>query len=52
MESKTDKKTNEYIVVFDTNILYQKYDKKADFLDFAFNSTYDNVISLVSQLDI
>ena len=52
MESKTDKKTKEYIVVFDTNILYQKYDQKADFLNFAFNSTYDNVISLVSQLDI
>lgn len=42
----------EYFLVFDTNVLYQTYDKKADFTSFCFNSTYNNTIEMVNQLDI
>lgn len=46
----SDKK--EYFIVFDTNILFQPYEKKADFTSFSFNATYKNVIDMVNQLDI
>ena len=42
----------DYYLVFDTNVLYQAYDKKSDFTSFSFNSTYRNVIDMVNQLDI
>lgn len=42
----------EYFIVFDTNILYQTYEKKADFTSFSFNATFKNVIDMVNQLDI
>ena len=42
----------EYYLIFDTNVLFQKYDKKADFTTFSFNSTFKNVIDMVNQLDI
>lgn len=42
----------EYFVIFDTNVLYHAYGKKADFTSFSFNSTYENVVDLISQLDI
>jgi len=42
----------EYFVVFDTNILYQSYEKKADFTAFSFNATFKNVIDLINELDI
>lgn len=42
----------EYFVVFDTNVLYHAYDKRADFSSFSFNSTFDNVVSFINQLDI
>lgn len=42
----------EYFVVFDTNILYQPYEKKADFTAFSFNATFKNVIDLINELDI
>lgn len=42
----------EYYVIFDTNALYHTYDKKADFSSFSFNSTYENVIGFINQLDI
>ena len=42
----------EYFVVFDTNVLYHAYDKKADFSSFSFNSTFENIIGFVNQLDI
>jgi len=47
---KSDPK--EYFVIFDTNALYHTYDKRADFSTFSFNSTYDNVVDLINQLDI
>ena len=34
----------EYFVIFDTNVLYHAYDKKADFSSFSFNSTFENII--------
>ena len=46
------KLNKEYFLVFDTNVLYQTYDKKADFTSFCFNSTYNNTIEMVNQLDI
>lgn len=42
----------EYFVVFDTNILYQSYEKKADFTVFSFNATFKNVIDLINEMDI
>ena len=42
----------EYFVIFDTNVLYHAYDKKADFSSFSFNSTFENIIGFVNQLDI
>ncbi|MCB6435872.1 PIN domain-containing protein [Thomasclavelia ramosa] len=41
-----------YYLIFDTNALFQSYDKKADFTSFSFNSTYSNVIDMINQLDI
>lgn len=41
-----------YYVIFDTNTLFQSYEKKADFTSFSFNSTYDNVVDMINQLDI
>lgn len=41
-----------YYLIFDTNALFQAYEKKADFTSFSFNSTYDNVIDMINQLDI
>ncbi len=41
-----------YYLIFDTNALFQSYEKKADFTSFSFNSTYDNVIDMINQLDI
>jgi len=42
----------EYFVIFDTNALYHAYDKKANFTSFSFNSTYENVVGFINQLDI
>ena len=42
----------EYYLIFDTNALYQAYDKKSNFTSFSFNSTYENVIDMINQLDI
>ena len=42
----------EYYVIFDTNVLYHTYDKKADFSTFSFNGTYENVVGYINQLDI
>lgn len=42
----------EYFLVFDTNVLFQRYDKMADFTSFSFNATFENVAAMVNQLDI
>lgn len=44
--------SQEYFVIFDTNTLYHSYDKRANFLAFSFNSTFENVIGFINQLDI
>lgn len=44
--------SHEYFVIFDTNVLYHAYDKKADFSSFSFNSTYENIVGYINQLDI
>ena len=41
-----------YYLIFDTNVLFQEYDKKANFTAFSFNATYQNVIDMINQLDI
>lgn len=41
-----------YYLIFDTNTLFQSYEKKADFTSFSFNSTYENIIDMINQLDI
>ena len=53
------KSSNEtiYYLIFDTNALFQAYEKKSDFTTFSFNATYENVIdclkdSVISKLDI
>lgn len=42
----------EYFVIFDTNALFRAYVKKADFTSFSFNSTYENIVGFINQLDI
>lgn len=42
----------DYFLVFDTNTLFQRYDKMADFTSFSFNATFENVTAMVNQLDI
>ena len=32
--------------------MFQAYEKKADFTSFSFNSTYENIIDMINQLDI
>lgn len=41
-----------YCLIFDTNALFQAYEKKADFTTFSFNATFENVIDMINQLDI
>ncbi|PJN80222.1 hypothetical protein CWE04_09810 [Thomasclavelia cocleata] len=41
-----------YWLIFDTNALFQAYEKKADFTIFNFNATFENVIDMINQLDI
>ena len=41
-----------YCLIFDTNALFQAYEKKADFTTFSFNTTFENVIDMINQLDI
>ena len=38
-----------YYLIFDTNALFQAYEKKADFTTFSFNATYENVIDMINQ---
>ena len=45
-------KEQEYFIIFDTNILYNTYNKKTDFTSFKFNGSYDTIISMVNTLDI
>ena len=40
----------EYFIIFDTNVLFQRYESKADFSSFSFNSTYDNVVKTTCLL--
>lgn len=41
-----------YCLIFDTNALFQTYEKKADFTTFSFNTTFENVVGMIEQLDI
>lgn len=41
-----------YYLIFDTNVLFQAYERKANFTSFSFNATFENVINMVNKLDI
>lgn len=41
-----------YYLIFDTNVLFQSYEKKANFTSFSFNATYENVVDMINKLDI
>lgn len=41
-----------YYIIFDTNILYRRYDKYGDFNEFSFSSTFQNVIDIVNEFDL
>ena len=41
-----------YCLIFDTNALFQAYEKRADFTTFSFNATFENVIDMINKLDI
>lgn len=41
-----------YCLIFDTNALFQAYDKKANFTTFSFNATFEHVVDMIEQLDI
>lgn len=42
----------EFFIVFDTNVLYQNYEKKADFTNFSFNATFKNIVDIINEYDI
>lgn len=44
--------SSEYLIVFDTNILYVPYKDRADFTKFYFNSTFKNIIDKIEELDL
>ena len=44
--------SNDYVVIFDTNVLYVDYDHSADFTKFHFNKVLDKVIEKIEFLDI
>ena len=44
--------SSEYLIIFDTNILYVPYKEKADFRIFYFNSTFKNVLDKIEELDL
>lgn len=41
-----------YCLIFDTNALFQAYEKKADFTTFSFNATFEHVVGMIEKLDI
>lgn len=41
-----------YCLIFDTNALFQAYEKKADFTTFSFNATFEHVVGMIERLDI
>lgn len=41
-----------FYVIFDTNILYKSYNKFADFNEFSFSSTFENILNRINELDI
>ena len=41
-----------FSIIFDTNILYNNYDKKADFTEFYFNTTFNNILDKIEEKDI
>ena len=43
---------SKYYIIFDTNILYRRYDKHGDFNEFSFSSTFQNVIDIVNEFDL
>lgn len=43
---------SKYYIIFDTNILYRRYDKRGDFNEFSFSSTFQNVIDTVNEFDL
>ena len=51
---RLDMKSNDkrYILIFDTNKLYQSYQRQADFTSFSLNSEFQNIIEMINQLDI
>jgi hypothetical protein len=44
--------SREYLIVFDTNVLYVPYKDRADFTQFYFNSTFKNIVDKVEELDL
>lgn len=45
-------KSNKYLIVFDSNVLNVRHDKRGDFTRFHFHSTFDNIIDKLEELDI
>ncbi|MDU7336741.1 MAG: PIN domain-containing protein [Clostridium sp.] len=43
---------NDYYIIFDTNTLYVNHKTYGDFTGFSFNSTFDNVVGILEELDI
>lgn len=43
---------SKYYIIFDTNILYRRYDKHGNFNEFSFSSTFQNVIDIVNEFDL
>ncbi len=43
---------NKYFLLLDTNILFQRYDKSADFTSFSFGEKYKQVIDIINEFDI
>ena len=41
-----------YYLIIDTNALFVSYDSAGDFIDFSFNSNFNNLVSLIKNLNI
>ena len=44
--------SSEYLLIFDTNILYSSNNDRADFTSFDFNKSFYRIIDKIEELDI
>lgn len=43
---------NNYVIIFDTNILYEKAENGCDFCEFKFNRLFQNIVDEIEERDL